>query len=264
MSNGDGTKQLADREKKDSIIDKSRRLIKNLKFGYLPFAIIVFIQFIFIGMQCTQNSSYRRQMKMNYLSTYLVEQKITKQDRKRDAMEMVLKVALDYQPKLNERLLCEVAEDIFNKGESIYNTPTEEWILLFSHEGEWKRTALSYAFARGPGQIMPGVGEFVAKALGIKWSGVQTLYNYKHNIHISMKWYYHLKSRYKEPEYYLTAYCWGEKEMGSFCGVDSKGELVKTKKITGKYRDYLKKYMRTKRHVEKILGKKIIIEGLEE
>jgi hypothetical protein len=264
MSNGDDTKQLADKEKKDTIIDKYKHLAAKLKIGYTPVLIIVLVQFIFIGFQCQLNKTYRRQMKMNYLSNYIVEQKVTQEDRKKECIRMVLKVGLHYQPKMNERLLCQIGELLYNTGELVYNTRVEEWIILITYESWWKRTARSPLGARGPMQLMFCTAEPVAYELNIPWNGLSTLYNYKDNVKIGMKYYHRLKRRYREPEYYITAYCWGEKNMGEFCDVDARGAFIKEKKISGKYRNYLNGYLKTKHKVEKILKKKIVIEGLEE
>jgi hypothetical protein len=262
--NNEEFEQLTNNIQKDKKIDKLNFLVTQRNFAIIIIILVIMIQFFIIGSQCNQSKIMKRQSKLQYLSSYKIEQKIMREGRKRNAMQMIMKIALYYQPNINEKLLARAAEMIYDVGECIYDIPVEEWILLYSLEGQWDKNAKSYANARGPGQLMYCIGELVASELGIKWRGVETLYNYMDNIRLSMRWYYKLKSRYIEPRYYLTAYNWGEDDIGQFCSRDKKGDFIRRKKITGKYRKYFyKDYVRTKKRVEKVLGVKFFIEGLD-
>lgn len=261
----DEFKQLTNNVQKDKKIDKLSFSITQRNFAIMIIIFVIMIQFFIIGSQCTQSKIMKRQSKLQYLSSYKIEQKIMREGRKRNAMQMIMKIALHYQPNINEKLLARASEMIYDVGECIYGIPVEEWILLYSLEGEWDKNALSSANARGPGQLMYCIAELVANELDIKWRGVETLFNYMDNIRLSMRWYYKLKSRYKLPKYYLTAYNWGEDDIGQFCSINKKGDFKKKKEITGKYRKYFyKDYVRTKKYVEKVLGVKFFIEGLDD
>ena len=109
---------------------------------------------------------------------------------------------------------------------------------------------------------MPVNGRAYSKMLDITWRGDKTLFNLEDNIRISMRIYFDLKRSFYDvengvdrPEYYISAYNWWERPIWPFA--------KKNKKLSGKYDDYLKKYLVKKRKVEKILGEKIRIRGLE-
>lgn len=265
-TNGEGAEELITNVRKDKTINKLEHLVTQRNILLIAIIMVIIFLCVFSGVQCQQNAFYRKSMKLRYLSTYQVEQKIMQRDRKKDAMEMTMAIMLDYQPKLNERLCAEVAEMIYDTGERIYRVSVEEWNLLFSVESEWKRKALSPSGARGLGQLMPLIGRLMAKELGIHWRGVTTLYEYKNNVAMSMKWYHYLKAQYKVPELYITLYFWGEKHGGQFVKIDSQtGDVSLKKKLYGKYRKYFyTTYPRIHKHLESILKCKIIIPGLYE
>jgi hypothetical protein len=262
--NGDDVKGLLSGLKETKSIHYYKQAITKYKFGLLIIGILFLFQFVFVGIQCNSSKALKINSKMRYLSTYMVEQKIVMNKRKKEAMQKAMKVILWHQPNMNERLVAQVAEIIYEKGEKVYGIKTEEFLILPTLESSWKRKALSNKGARGPCQIMYLIGEWMADELNIKWEGAQTLYDYKKNIRMGLRIYWILKSRYKEPCYYVSTYNWGETFMGQFCVVDSNGEFLKKKKLSGKYRKYFyTDYQKAKKRVEKILDEKIHIEGLE-
>ena len=252
----DDTSELIETVKKDSMIDKLTNTLSHKKLLLIVTGAIILFQFIVLFLLFNQISYYKTSSKMKYLSIYQVEQKIVGESRKKECLNAVMRVALKYYPKWNERRLAELGTLIYEVGEQRYGIPVEEWIVVFTLESEWKRKALSKSGAKGLGQLMPVIAKYIAKALNISWRGNITLFHYLDNPRISMRYYWDLKRQYENPIYYISAYFWGETEMGV---------LYKNKKqLYGKYKTYFKKFLSIKHDVEKILNKKIFIKGIEE
>lgn len=233
-------------------LKKYKLIIKRYFAPVVAFFIVVIV--IIIG-QWLQLKFYQNAYKLNYISVYNMEQTIVKKDRKKNAMLMISKVALKYNPKMNEITLANIAETIYDIGECKYDIPVEEWIILYTLESRWHIRAVSPAGAMGLGQLMPTTARMVAKILGIIWHGEPTLFNPVDNLKISMRYYFELKTTFKNPYYYIAAYAGGENAVGKF--------FKQKIKLSGDYKKYIKDLIIAKHQVEKILDKKIMISGIE-
>jgi len=155
-------KSLVQGVKESKTLERYKEVMVRHKALIVVLALIILFQVFLIWNQYRQFSYYRASYKLNYLSVYNVEQTLTKKSRKKEAMQMVMKVALYYNPDWNERKLAGIAELIYEIGEQMYNIPTEEWILLFTTESEWYWRAVSKAGAKGLGQLMPVTALYLA------------------------------------------------------------------------------------------------------
>jgi len=254
MDDVNPSKEIFSLKKKSLDISKYLHAIMKYRIIIILVGVLLIFQFAVIFMLYKQNQSQERTYKLNFQYIFSVNQTISQKNRKQNCINMIMKVALKYNKNLNEVALVKIANLIYEIGELRYDIPTEEWIILFTLESEWNPKAVSKSGAKGLGQLMPVIAMYNAKMLNITWRGDKTLFNPEENPRLSMRYYFDLKHQYEKPIYYISAYNWGEKEIGYFYRND--------KKLIGKYLDYYKKYLKAKKEVEKILGKKIIINGL--
>jgi len=255
MNGNDGV-ELVKAVKEGKKLEKYKEALYKHRIIIVVLVFVIVFQIILLINQSRQFSFYQNSYKLNYLSVYNVEQTLTMKDRKKKVMHDIMKVALQYYPKWDEKKLSQLAEFIYEKGETVYNVPAEEWIILFTLESEWNPNAVSTSGAKGLGQLMPVISMYNAEVLGISWRGDKTLFDPIDNVKISMRYYFDLRKQYEKPEYFITAYYWGEREVGYFYRYK--------KKLKGKYLDYLERYIKIKEKVEKILNRKIFIENLKD
>lgn len=257
MANGiknDETKELIDDVKKDNKLKRYKTLFRDYIIIFILMILIIVFQVVFIVIQHNTVNFYKQNYKMNTASLYNLERLLTKNDRKKIATSMIMKVALKYNASFPEKLLSQVADLIYEIGELQYDIPVEEWIVLFTYESQWHIYAVSPKGAKGLGQLMPDTAQYIAKTLDITWREDLTLFNAKENIRISMRYYFDLKARYGRSDIYISSYCWGGWRLNKF--------FKSNQKLSGIYKEYLDGYKKKKRAVENILGIKINIEGL--
>ncbi|MDD5589233.1 MAG: lytic transglycosylase domain-containing protein [Candidatus Nanoarchaeia archaeon] len=257
MANGlkiDETKELIDDVKKDNKLKKYKRVFREYIVIFILMISIIVFQIVFISIQYNTVNFYKQNYKMNAASLYNLEKLLTKNDRRKIATSMIMKVALKYNSSFNEKTLVDVANLIYEIGELKYDIPVEEWIVLFTYESQWHIYAVSHKGAKGLGQLMPDTAQYIAKALDITWREDLTLFNPRENIRISMRYYFDLKARYKRPDIYISSYCWGGWRLNKF--------FKSNQKLSGIYREYIDGYKKKKSAVENLLGVKIEIDGL--
>lgn len=102
----------------------------------------------------------------------------------------------------------ELAEVIYE--EAIRHNQDPKFILaVIAIESEFKTWAVSVKGAKGLMQIMPEVGPFLAREMGIEWSGDRTLFNPFLNIRMGVYYLSQLTRRFNDPRIALTAYNYG-------------------------------------------------------
>lgn len=69
--------------------------------------------------------------------------------------------------------------------------------------------AMSPKGALGLMQLRPRTGEFVARGLGVRWSGPETLFDPAVNVRLGVAYLEHLRARYGNLSIALAAYNWG-------------------------------------------------------
>ncbi len=253
------SQELAEGIQTENRILRYKQMFKKYRVAFITFGVIVLFQIIIILVLFNQTNFYKQNYKMNYLSIYNVEQTIIQKNRRKEAMSKVMKVGLYFNPNINERVLAQIAATMYDVGEKQYNIAVEEQIVWITGETEWYyrgKKSISHKGAKGLTQLMPVTAMYLAGKLNITYRGNTTLFNPIENLRMGMRYYFDLKTEYKSPEYYITAYCWGEGSIGKFAR--------NKRPITGRHRDYLNRFLTMKKKVEKVLGEKIIIYGLDD
>lgn len=82
-------------------------------------------------------------------------------------------------------------------------------LSLIEVESSFNPAAISHKGARGMMQIMPQTGEYLAKKMGMKWQGAESLHDPKTNIAMALEYLVELREKFKRTDLILTAYNMG-------------------------------------------------------
>jgi len=241
---------------KDNLIKKLLKLRKLDLKVIIFLAIIALFFFTYVNYQKNQMIALKLQISDQYSMLYDINSNVNyREGRKKLAKTLFKRVALKFNPKLEPKLLSDLANLFYEIGELQYDIKMEVWTILIAAENGFHINAESKAGAIGLMQIMPLTGKNYAKIMGIEWNGKRTLKDPIKNAKIGMRIFYDLVNEFdNNPLYYLTAYNWGPTATRRF--------IVRKMMDEKEIRKYYLRFLKIKRKVEKIIGYKIIIKGI--
>ncbi|MCW5829127.1 MAG: transglycosylase SLT domain-containing protein [Deltaproteobacteria bacterium] len=116
-------------------------------------------------------------------------------------------------------------------------------LAVASHESGFRRTATSYAGARGIMQVMPATGRAISKDLGLSYPGDDVLYDPVFSIRLGT--YYLARMRHHEPrlDMALTAYNMGLGRLREIRATRELNDSVYSRRVMGYYRKYQRQYL---------------------
>lgn len=116
-------------------------------------------------------------------------------------------------------------------------------LAVASHESSFRKTAVSYAGARGIMQVMPATARAVASEMGVPYPGDHVLFDPEFSVKLGA--YYLAKMRHHEPrlDMALTAYNMGLGRLREIRATRELNDSVYSRKVMDYYRGYQRKYM---------------------
>lgn len=229
------------------------RWITITSFAMLAIAIAVIVILVYRINDVTREQE--KQQKYNYQLFYHIQQTALQKDRENDAATWITRLALEYNPDFDQKVIAEVAEEIYRIGERQYGIMCEEWGILITLESGWQPDAKSHAGALGLMQLMPATAYAWAREVGIPYEGKSTCLDPVKNVRIGMAYYSFLNKRYTNKIAALTIYNHCETRMIPWL----KNYTIPKEKLT-----YYNLFIKTKEKVERRMGRKIILPGIDD
>lgn len=116
-------------------------------------------------------------------------------------------------------------------------------LAVASHESSFRKTAVSYAGARGVMQLLPSTARAVTGEMGIKYPGDEALFDPEFSVKLGA--YYLAQMREHEPrlDMALTAYNMGLGRLREIKATRELNDSVYSRRVMGYYRAYQRKYL---------------------
>ena len=243
------TKELLRDKVVKQLVDKKT----SLKYFLIGVGAVCVVLIVVCLLMTHQMGTYETQQKLQYQVLHNLNKSAFQKTRKEYATAAFTKCALKLYKKWNDRELAELADLIYERGECGYGITMEEWIILVRLESQFDYTQISSAGAVGLFQIMPLTAAYVAPLVGISYTGPAMLKTPRVSAILGMRFYYDLKTEYKNPVHYITAYCWGPRKAGEWRGGRS---------MSRDERKYIQDWAKAKAWAEETLDTEINIEGI--
>ena len=129
-------------------------------------------------------------------------------EKRQHAIRNILKVLESHETGLTPIVRKELARVIYE--ESTRHNHDPKFILaVIATESSFQSRSVSERGAKGLMQIMPWVAESIAREIGIKWRGDQTLFDPCLNIRMGIHYLSRLLLDFKDTRLALTAYNYG-------------------------------------------------------
>ncbi len=164
---------------------------------------------------------------------------LTSEDRARFA---VISHALEGSTGLSEAERHLVSETLFVEAKRNALDPLL-LLAVASHESSFRKSAVSYAGARGLMQVMPATAKAITDEMGIRYPGDSALHDPVFSIKLGA--YYLARMRHHEPrlDMALTAYNMGLGRLREIKATRELNESIYSRKVMSFYRRYQRQYL---------------------
>jgi soluble lytic murein transglycosylase len=161
-------------------------------------------------------------------------ERLAVEDRK-EKLEIAKAISL-YNSGLNEESMISFAVRIREESKK-YSIDWKLILAIIQAESEFNSRARSHKGAIGLMQVMPSTAKWVSSRLGVRYRGLDSLYDPDYNIRLGMHYLDMMRKKYSNIEEALVAYNRGPEGLNRY--VESENDLPAgyIEKVMGYYRE---------------------------